>query len=710
MAGFAKSVVLALALGTAAAFVPNFSPRIARTVQFAAETAVAPSVEESLATAADEARGLAMDSITAAASGHLGLPLGAAEIGAVLWGQSMTYNPDDPTWVNRDRFVLSAGHGSMFLYSWLHIAGYDLPMDEVANFRQHHSATPGHPEFPNSEHSTPGIEATTGPLGAGISNAVGLAASEKAAAAVFNTDDHTIFDHHVYVLCGDGCLQEGVSAEAMSFAAHEKLDNLILLFDSNDVTLDKMAEFTQSEDHAKRFDAYGWDVITLEDGHDLGAIHAAVEEGKSNNNGKPTVIIAKTIIGKGIDEVAGTNAAHGEAGVAFTEDARVKLGLPADKKWHVSDETYAFMGEKKAANVATYDAWKETYAAWSEANPDKASMLEDAVAKKRPSAEELLAAIPEGTGDAEATRISGSNIINNLAEVLPTYVSGSADLHGSNKNYIKGGGDFGTGFGKNYAGRNYYYGIREHGMGGIANGLAYGGIFTPSCATFLVFADYMRATLRIAALAELPVSYIFTHDSIGVGEDGPTHQPVETVSGLRVLPNLDVIRPADYEETAAAYAASILKIDGPTALILTRQNVPNLDAPASVKREGTLKGGYVLKKETADLEMIILAAGSEVQFAEAAGKELGDGVRVVSMPNMRAFDLQSAEYKESVLPADCRKRVAIEAGVSGLWHKYTGLDGKVVGVDRFGFSAPGDITFKVLGMTTENLLAEIGSM
>merc|ERR1711988_1966873 len=516
-----------------------------------------------------------------------------------------------------------------------------------------------------------------------------------------------IFDHHVYALCGDGCLQEGVSAEAMSFAAHEKLDNLILLFDSNDVTLDKMAEFTQSEDHAKRFDAYGWDVNTLEDGHDLAAIYSAIEEAKSNNNGKPTAIICKTIIGKGIDEVAGTNAAHGEAGVAFTEDARVKLGLPAEKKWYVSPETYTFFGEKKAANIKEYDAWKETYSAWSAANPEKATMLENAVAKKRPSAEELLAAIPEGTNAAEATRISGSAIINDIAAALPTYVSGSADLHGSNKNYIKGGGDFGSGFGKTYAGKNFYYGIREHGMGGIMNGISYGGIFTPSGATFLVFADYMRATMRIASLAELPVSYILTHDSIGVGEDGPTHQPVETVSGLRVFPNMDVMRPADYEETAAAYTYSITKTTGPTSLILTRQNVKYLTgvSPAE-RRAGTLKGGYTLVKETADLEQIIIAAGSEVQFAEAAAKELGPGVRVVSMPCMSLFDVQPAEYKEEVLPASCTNRVAMEAGVSGLWYKYVGLEGKVVGVDRFGFSAPGDITFRELGISTENLVTQ----
>jgi len=704
---FVASLLLALALGVNS-FTP-MSPRVVGRSLKLHSTATAPALEQTLATAANEARGLAMDSIAAAHSGHMGLPLGCAEIGAVLWGQSMTYNPDEPTWVNRDRFVLSAGHGSMFLYSWLHMAGYDLPKEEVKNFRQWHSATPGHPEFPNSEHSTPGIEATTGPLGAGIGNAVGLAASEKMAAARFNTDDHKIIDHHVYVLCGDGCLQEGVSAEAMSFAAHEKLDNLILLFDSNDVTLDKMAEFTQSEDHAKRFEAYGWDVITLTDGHDLKAIHEAIEEGKNNNNGKPTVIICKTIIGKGIDEVAGTNAAHGEAGVAFVDGARKGLGLP-DEKWYVSPETYSYFGDKKAELKKGYEAWSETYAAWKSANPDLAKTLEGALAKERKSADEILKMIPEKPEGAEATRQSGSNIINQISEALPTYVSGSADLHGSNKNYIKGGGDFGSGFGKTYAGKNFYYGIREHGMGTIANGMAYGGIFTPSCATFLVFADYMRATMRIASLAELPVSYILTHDSIGVGEDGPTHQPVETVSGLRVLPNMDVMRPADYEETAAAYTYSITKIDGPTSLILTRQNVPQLEASADTKRQGTLKGGYVLKEEEGDLEMILMAAGSEVQFAEAAAKELGKGVRVVSMPCMSLFDKQSAEYKESVLPSSCKKRVAMEAGVSGLWYKYTGLDGKVCGVDRFGFSAPGDITYRELKMTTEDLVAAAKSL
>jgi len=701
------AIVLALALG-ADAFVPHASPVISRTravrSKMTMEAATAPATQEALATAATEARGLAMDSIAAAESGHLGLPLGAAEMGAVLFGQSMTYNADEPKWINRDRFVLSAGHGSMFLYSWLHIAGYDLPKAEVANFRQHHSMTPGHPEFPSSEHNTPGIEATTGPLGAGVSNCVGMAAASKMSGALFNTDDHTIFDNHIFCIVGDGCLQEGVSAESACFAAHEKLDNFIVLYDANDVTLDKMAEFTQSEDVSKRYEAYGWDVITLLDGHDLVAMHSAVEEAKDNNNGKPTLIICKTEIGKGIDEVAGTNAAHGEAGVAYVDEARKKLGLP-EEKWYVSDGTYEYFAEHKKGLKAKYAAWEATYGEWQKANPDKAAILQDGIDGKTPSVDELSAAIPEHTGGDVATRIAGADVLQGIAAAVPLYISGSADLHGSTKNYIKGGGDFGSGLGKTYAGRNLYYGIREHAMGCILNGFAYYGLFRVSGATFLVFADYMRAPVRIAALSELPVNYIWTHDSIGVGEDGPTHQPVETVSGLRVFPNLDVIRPADPEETAGAFIAGIDKKTGPTALILTRQNVRTLSDYADVKtrREGVLKGAYILKKETGPLTTIIMATGSEVQHACAAADSIGDGVRVVSMPCMERFDQQSAEYKEEVLPNSCRSRVAVEAGITTLWYKYAGLDGKVIGVDRFGFSAPGDIVMKELGMTGDGV-------
>ncbi|CAM9323065.1 unnamed protein product [Chrysoparadoxa australica] len=683
--------------------------RVARQVLKA--VAAAPVQTDALTKAATEARGLAMDSITAAKSGHLGLPLGCAEIGAVLFGHEsgLVYNPADPQWINRDRFVLSAGHGSMFIYSWLHLAGYDLPLEEVKNFRQHHSMTPGHPEFPNSEHNTPGIESTTGPLGQGVANAVGMASAAKMAAARFNTDKHEIFSNTIVALCGDGCMQEGVASEASAFAAHEQLDNLVVIYDSNDVTLDKMAEFTHSEDVGLRYKAYGWDVVTI-DGHDLNAVSKALSDAKATKNGKPTLIIAKTIIGKGISAVEGTNAAHGEAGVEYTDESRAALGLPAEK-WFVSQETRDYFKEKQASSKANYDDWQKVYKEWQAANPDKAALLQQGIDKYTPSAEELLKNIPEFPADKNiATREAGSVVLQPLAEQLPLYVSGSADLHGSNKNYIKGAGDFGVNFGKSYAGRNFYYGIREHAMGSILNGIAYFGLFRASGATFLVFADYLRATMRVASLAELPVGYILTHDSIGVGEDGPTHQPVETVSGLRVFPNMDVIRPADPEETAGAYAASIENTSGPTSLILTRQNVRTLsEIPVQTRRMGVLKGGYVAKQEEGPLELIIMASGSEVQCAMDAAAEIGKGVRVVSMPSMHRFDKQSAEYKESVLPDACRKRVAMEAGVTALWYKYTGMDGKIVGVDKYGMSAPGDIVFREYGITTENLVKEVKS-
>jgi len=660
-----------------------------------------------LATAANEARGLAMDSIAAAHSGHMGLPLGAAEVGATLYGGEMQYNSADPTWMNRDRFILSAGHGSMFLYSWLHLAGYDLPMEEVKNFRQHHSQTPGHPEFPNSEHTTPGIESTTGPLGQGVANAVGFAVSEKMAAAKYNTEEHTIFDHHIYALAGDGCFQEGVSAEAAAFAAHEKLDNLIVLYDANEVTLDKMAEYTQSEDILKRYEAYGWEVYDI-DGHDLDAVQETIAAAKASNNGKPKFVKCNTIIGKGMEETEGTNAAHGEAGVPYVDNAKKNIGLPVDEKWYVSEGTRDFFKGVAEKNEAVYDAWKETYAAWSEANPEMAKELESSIADDGLSAEEMFEKIPDMEASAEATRVSGNKVIQEISKLVPNYISGSADLHGSCRNYIEGGGNFGAGFDKSYDGKNLYFGIREHAMGSILNGIAYHGIFKASGSTFAVFVDYFRPTIRVACLAELNrVSYVLTHDSIGVGEDGPTHQPVETVSGLRVFPNLDVWRPSDAEETVASYVSSVTRKEGPSALIFSRQNMDQNDAvDYMTRRQGALKGAYVAKEETEDLDLIILATGSEVQHALKAAADM-PGARVVSMPCMSAFERQSDEYKESVLPSSCTKRIAMEAGVSGLWYKYAS---KVVGVDRFGFSAPGDIVMKEFGMTAENLVAEIKSM
>ncbi len=655
-----------------------------------------------LAKAADQARGLAMDAVHKCSSGHLGLPLGAAEVGAALYGGLLSHNPDEPRWLNRDRFVLSAGHGSMFIYSWLHLSGYDLPLEELKNFRQLHSKTPGHPEF----HETPGVECTTGPLGQGIANAVGFAVSGKMAAARFNTAEHTIFDSHVIALAGDGCMQEGVALEAISFAAHQKLDNLIVIFDSNDVTLDAMADKSQEDDFFKRFKALGWDVQQI-NGHDLNAIAKAVNKAKKATSGKPQLIISKTIIAKGIPEVAGTSKGHGEGGAKFIDAARAGLGLPADQHFYISDDVKAHFAGVKKKHVSAYKKWLKTYDAWKAANPDKAALLESRDAKV--SAEELLAVIPNFPEDAKlATRAAGQKVLQPIAEKLPLVIGGSADLYGSTLNYIASDKDYEP---ANLTGRNIRFGIREHAMASIANGLAYDGIFHPSVATFLVFADYSRPPMRLASLAGLPVVYIYTHDSVGVGEDGPTHQPVETVSGLRVIPNLDVIRPGDPEEAAGAYAAAFSRKCGPTLLSLSRQAMPILnEIPVAVRREGVLKGGYIAVKETAELTHILLATGSELNLAVSAAKQLGAGVRVVSMPCFERFARQSAEYKESVLPAACRKRVAIEAGVTGLWYQFVGLDGKVIGIDRFGISAPGGTVMKELGITAEAVVAAAQSL
>ncbi len=655
-----------------------------------------------LAKAANQARGLAIDAVHACSSGHLGLPLGCAEIGAVLYGHVLTHNPDRPRWLNRDRFVLSAGHGSMFLYSWLHLSGYDVPLEQVKKFRVLHSITPGHPEF----RETPGVEATTGPLGQGIGNAVGMAVAGQMAAARFNTAEQAIFDYHVVCLAGDGCMQEGVAMEAAAFAGHQKLDNLILIYDSNDVTLDAMAVKTQSENTAARFKAIEWDVQTV-DGHDLTAFLKAFNKAKKAKSGKPHLIIAKTIIGKGIPEVAGTAKGHGEGGAKFSEGARAGLGLPADQHFFVSDDVRAYFAGHKERLIKACNRWNKRYKAWRAANPEKAALLDSAATP--PSAAHLLGKIPLFPADAKlATRAAGRDALQPLAAELPLLIGGSADLYGSTLNYIASDKDFDA---TNRSGRNIRFGIREHAMAAIANGLAYDGLFRPSVATFLVFADYSRPSMRLAALAKLPVVYIYTHDSIGVGEDGPTHQPVETVSALRLIPNFDVIRPADPEETAGAFAAALERTDGPTLLALTRQVVPMLnDIPPHIRRAGVLKGGYVAVQETAPLTHILLSAGSELQLALAAAKTLGAGTRVVSMPSFLRFDRQPAEYRESILPSSCRKRVAVEAGVSGLWSKYIGLDGKVVGLDRFGLSAPAPIVYQELGITAAAVIAAAQSL
>lgn len=649
-----------------------------------------------LSRAANEARGLAIDAVHACSSGHLGLPLGAAEIGAALFGEALSVCPDDPRWLNRDRFVLSAGHGSMFLYAWLHLAGYDLPLEELKRFRQLHSMTPGHPEFGE----TPGVEATTGPLGQGIGNATGYAISGKMAAARFNAPGHDIFDHHVIVLAGDGCMQEGVAAEAAALAGHLGLDNLILIYDSNDVTLDAMAEVTQSADTCARFAALGWDTVAI-DGHDLAAVLAAVAEAKASDNGRPKLIECKTEIGRGIPEVAGTAAGHGEGGAKHAEAARRGLGLP-DDAFHVSAEVRDYFNRRRTERQAAREEWGRKFEAWKAAHPALADLLRSGVELDTP--DDLLERIPEFAPDyADATRNAGGAIINAVAEAMPLLVTGSADLFGSTKNYLKGAGDLSR---EDFTGRNLWFGIREHAMGAVCNGIAYDGIFRATGATFTVFADYLRPSIRLAALAGLPVGYIFTHDSVGVGEDGPTHQPVETVAGLRVIPGLDVIRPGDPEETAGAFAAAMERTDGPTALVLTRQKVATQSQiPARERREGVFRGGYVAVRESAALEVILLACGSELEHAVNAAAKVGPGARVVSMPCMERFDRQPAGYRESVLPSSCRKRVAIEAGVTAPWHRYTGLDGKVLGIDRFGISAPCPVVMQELGMTSDAVVA-----
>jgi transketolase len=624
---------------------------------------------EILSRAADEARGLCMDAVQASQSGHLGLPLGCAEMGAVLYGYALRHNPDKPRWIGRDYFVLSAGHGSMFLYAWLNLSGYDLPMEEIKRFRQLHSKTPGHPEFLE----TPGVECTTGPLGQGVGNAVGIAVAAKMAAARFNTAEHRIFDQHVICLAGDGCMQEGVASEASAFAGHFGLDNLILIYDSNAVTLDAMAKETQSEDTGKRFEAYGFDIQKIE-GQDMQQFLDALNVAKERDNGKPQFIIAHTLIGRGIPEVAGTHKAHGEAGAKFVDAARKGLGLP-DEHYFVSKDVRDYFAEHKKKLLADYDRWEKIYNEWREKNPDLATMLDNGIERKIPA--DLLSKIPEFPKDSKlATRKAGSEALQPIAQAMPLLMSGSADLHGSTLNYIKDGGDFTR---DNPKGRNIHFGIREHGMCAIMNGISYHGIFRASGATFLVFTDYCRASIRLGALSRLPNIYIFTHDSIGVGEDGPTHQPVETVSSVR-----DAKHRRNSSRRSRRNGGCLCcrcSADRRQLSSLTRQVVPILnDVDVKLRREGVARGGYIAREEKGKLDLIIMSCGSELQHAMTAAKDLGDAVRVVSMPCFERFERQSEKYREEVLPASCRRRVAIEAGVPDVWYQYIGLDGKVIGI------------------------------
>jgi len=653
----------------------------------------------SLKIAARDARGLAIDAVVTCRSGHLGLPLGTAEIGAVLFGHALSIYPEEPKWINRDRFILSAGHGSMFLYGWLHLCGFSVTLEDLKRFRSARSVTPGHPEF----RDTPGVEATTGPLGQGVANALGYAISAKMAEARFNTCRHRIFDHHIVVLAGDGCLQEGVTQESSALAGHLGLDNLILIYDSNSVTLDAPASITQSEDTEARYRALGWEVCRI-NGHNLREFFSAFERAKATSSGKPQLIIAETLIGKGIPEVSGTSKAHGEGGVKFSGAARRRLGLP-EEAFYVSTETRTYFARHGERLRCNYEKWMETYKAWRSTNRGLAALL-DSRTKMAPR--DLLAKVPAFNSDAIATRKAGSEVLQSIAKEIPLLVSGSADLHSSTLNYIRGGENFSR---KNRLGRNLHFGIREHAMCGALNGIAYDGIFRASGATFLVFSDYGRPSIRLAAISKVPVVYLFTHDSIGVGEDGPTHQPVETLAALRCIPNLDVIRPADPEETVGAFAAAFSRMDGPTLLALSRQNVPNLHAiSVQDRRGGPFLGGYIAKKETTLLSLILLASGSELQLALQAAEQLGRGTRVVSMPCFERFARQPPDYQEEVLPKPVRRRISIEAGVSDPWFRYIGLDGVAISVKQFGLSAPGTIVLRELGITAEAVIGAARSL
>jgi transketolase len=646
-------------------------------------------------------RTLSIDAVQQANSGHPGLPMGAAPMAYALWMEHMNYNPTDPAWFNRDRFVLSAGHGSMLIYSLLHLTGYDLSLEEVKNFRQWGSLTPGHPE----SHLTPGVEVTTGPLGQGISTAVGLAAAEAFLANLYNTDDHTIVDHYTYVLASDGDIQEGISNEACSLAAHWGLNKMIVLYDANDITLDGTADIAMSEDVGKRYEALGWNVLHVADGDDYRPVSEAIAQAKTETE-RPTIIVIKTTIGYGSPNKAGTSSAHGSPlGPDEIKATKENLGWPSDEPFFIPGEALEHFREVITKGQATQEAWNSTYAAWKAANPALATQFEDALAGKLP--DDWDADLPTYE-KADATRSSGGAALNAIAQHIPTMIGGDADLAGSTKTLQNG--EAHTGY-RNVAAKNLRFGIREHAMGAIVNGLAlHGGIIKPYSATFLTFSDYMRGAIRLGALMELPVVYVFTHDSIGLGEDGPTHQPVEQVMALRAMPNLYVFRPADPNESVEAWRTAMM-LDKPTTMVLTRQKIEPLTGDHVAV--GVAHGGYTYADCEGVPDVILLASGSEVGIAVEAYKQLmDDGVktRVVSLPSWELFEEQDETYKESVLPSEVKARVSIEAGSTLGWYKWIGTDGIAIGVDTFGASAPYQKVYEEYGLTAEAVIEAAKSL
>lgn len=656
---------------------------------------------------ANAIRALSMDAVQKAKSGHPGAPMGMADIAEVLWNDFLSHNPANPNWANRDRFVLSNGHGSMLQYSLLHLSGYDVSIDDIKNFRQLHSKTPGHPEYGY----TPGVETTTGPLGQGIANAVGFALAEKTLAEQFNRPGHNVVDHYTYAFLGDGCLMEGISHEVSSLAGTLGLGKLIMFYDDNGISIDGEVDGWFTDDTPRRFEAYGWQVIPEVDGHNPEAVRAAIEAGRANTT-QPTLICCKTIIGFGSPNKQGTEACHG---AALGEDeialTREKLGWNHGA-FEIPSEVYgAWDAREKGAAAQT--EWEQAFAAYEKAEPELAAELKRRMAGELPAdfSEKAQAYIQEcqDKGETVASRKASQNTLNAYGPMLPELLGGSADLAGSNLTIWNGSKPLT----KEDASGNYvYYGVREFGMAAIMNGVALHGGFVPYGATFLIFMEYCRNAVRMAALMKQRSIYVFTHDSIGLGEDGPTHQPIEQLASLRTTPNMSTWRPADAVESAVAWKAALERVDGPTALVFSRQGLPHQQRDAE-QLANIAKGGYILSDSEGTPDLILIATGGEVGLAQDAAEALrqkGNKVRVVSMPSTDTFDAQSAAYKQEVLPLEVTNRVAVEAAIEDYWYKYVGLDGRVVGMSTFGESAPAGELFKEFGFTVDNIIAVAGEL
>ncbi|KHF39113.1 transketolase [Halalkalibacter okhensis] len=645
-------------------------------------------------------RTLSIDSIEKANSGHPGLPMGAAPMAFALYGQQMRHNPANPNWFNRDRFVLSAGHGSMLLYSLLHLTGYDVSMDDLKNFRQWGSNTPGHPEFGH----TAGVDATTGPLGQGFAMAVGMAMTERHLAATFNRDEYNVVDHYTYSICGDGDLMEGVSAEAASLAGHLKLGRLVVLYDSNDISLDGDLNLSFSESVEKRFEAYGWHYLRVEEGNNLDKINEAIELAKADE--RPTLIEVKTTIGYGSPNKGGKSASHGAPlGADEIKLTKENYGWSYSEEFHVPSEVKALFEEVKAEGANHEESWKQLFASYQQQYPELGEQLSQAINGELPIGwDENLPSFKAGV-DKVATRSSGGDALNAFAKNVPALFGGSADLASSNKTMLKGESNYSA---ADYSGRNVWFGVREFAMGAMVNGMALHGGVKPFGATFFVFSDYLRPAVRLSALMKLPVTFVFTHDSVAVGEDGPTHEPVEQLASFRAMPGVNVIRPADGNETVAAWKSALESTDEPTMLVLSRQDLMTNAASVEVAYEGVQKGAYTVSEAKGEVEGLLLATGSEVQLAVEAQKQLeeeGIYVSVVSMPSWNRFEKQSDQYKNEVLPPTITARVGLEMGSSLGWSKYVGDNGEVIAIDQFGASAPANKILQEYGFTVENVVS-----